>query len=366
MITNRLKVPDNNLSWNQIVPVSGAGLWWYLAPGSYNPNYKNYESQSSITQVTAPPSFQTALLADLKTQGKNARLTVYIHGLGNVWGTQLLSSDAVLETATFGQWLGKQGFGGLLIGFSWPCYSAVESLAHYASTSTFPPSNKSGTIRDNINGSRQSFQSLMNFLQNLVVAAAKANGQILNISFVCHSEGNYVMMLGMYQLTCEVVDQILLIAADVNNAALQVPGTDPNVGWGSFISENANRVTVYSSVCDPTLCGSVVSFSGFHNQEFGGRLGIDGPSYNYGSQQPSSVGVDCALVVNEQNVTSLCNNGTIPQGTDLHSSYRYIPQVLDDIIATINGAPSNGIENRSPTKNTSSYLMNLMDSAKDK
>ena len=88
----------------------------------------------------------------------------------------------------------------------------------------------------------------------------------LKVSILCHSEGNYMMMLGMYQLTCVKVDQIILFAADINNAALQYPPSGLT-GQGSYIVPNANRVTTYYSANDDTLADSIAAYQwlGYHN-----------------------------------------------------------------------------------------------------
>lgn len=354
MITNR--ATPNATQWEQIVPLSGqsvASLWWYLAQSPYDPNVADYEPQSSNPGTTPPSSFINALVNDLKTQS-SPKLAVYIHGLGNVW------SDAVQETAELGQWLASQGgYTGLVMGFSWPSYSEFWSAAEYGSLPySFPPQKLSGTIRDNISGSRKSFGSLMSFLENMTAAVPG-----LSLSIICHSEGNYMLMVGMYQLTCVMVSQVLLLAADINNAALQIPASGL-IGQGSYIAGNANRVTVYYSPNDPTLSTSVASFGPalLHNPVYGGRLGLIGPSYNYGQQQPQCVGVDCSVVVNEQNVQNLERQGIIPPLTDLHSSYRYIPQVLQDLTQTLNGVGSGQISGRKAITNPASYLMQLTSS----
>lgn len=351
MTTNR-NAPGSS-SVNTIVPLSGsygAALWWYMSPNYYDTNVHNYEPQSSIPTNTAPSNFGNSLVTQLRQQS-SPKLAVFIHGLGNTW------SDAVEETATFGRYLQAQGYRGLMVGFSWPSYDLFDSGLYYSpSPYAFPPAADKGSIRGNINGSRESFGNLMSFLENLMALVPG-----LRISILCHSEGNYMMMLGMYKLTCVKVDQIILFAADINNAALQTPASGLT-GQGSYIAPNANRITVYYSANDDTLADSEAAYQplGYHNPIYGGRLGQTGPSYNYGSQQPNCTGVDCSLVVNEQNVNELIQKGIVPPLTDLHSSYRYIPQVLQDMVATMNGTPSGSIANRTKLCNASSYTMRLV------
>jgi len=296
MITNR--ATPGTTTFQDIKPLSGANassLWWYMSPNPNDPTVANYSPQSSNPTTGPPPSFQTDLIAQLKALPK-PQLALYIHGLGNTW------SDAVNETGLLGQYLANAEFPGLVIGFSWPSYNEGDSAGAYASEYAFPPPGTSGTIRDNIGGSYESFGNLMSFLENMMAAVPG-----LTVSILCHSEGNYMLMTGLYGRTCVMVQQVILMAADTNNTALQTP-VSSLVGQGSGITTNAQRVTVYYSANDPTLASSVLSFGSllpFHNPEYGGRLGINGPSFNYGPQAPNVVGVDCSLVVSEQNIKNL-------------------------------------------------------------
>lgn len=362
MITNRAK-PGFHILPEEIVPLSGSDaskLWWYMSTDGVNDtDVGHYVPQPSnptpTPTTTAPSSFMNDLVAQLGQQGSSPQLIVYVHGMSNDW------TEAVTETGTFGQWLVSQaGYTGLMIGFSWPSYGEIESPSLYASSYAFPPPRTHGTLRDNIGGSRESFGNLMSFLQNIM---AKVSG--LSVSIICHSEGNYMGMVGLFGKTSVVVSQILLIAGDMNNAALQQGESTPYTGQGSGISANADRVTVYYSASDNLLATAVAVYGKYHNPEFGGRLGVVGPSFDYGSQSPNVVGVDCSLVVNNLNVDALEANGKIPSDIDLHSSYRYVPQILKDIVETTGGQSSGSILNRSATAVDNSYLMNLVPATSD-
>lgn len=347
MITNR-KQPSA-ISHDDIVPLSNATLWWYMSTaGVYDQNPANYEPQSSNPSVSAPSSFQNSIVAQLGAQ-TNPSLTIYIHGLGTEWVPTLLSPSAIVTTAQFGSYLQKYGpYDGLVIGFSWPSYSAADSVTYYASS--YPPNQTSGTIRDNINGSIQSFGNLISWTQNLVAAVSG-----LTVNFICHSEGNYMMMLGMGALRSIQLNQVLMLAADINNGAFQAPASGL-VGQAAKIATMATRVTVYYSTNDPLLGDSIGAFSQWHNPSFGGRLGLSGPAYHQGSQQPNSNGVDCSAVVNTTYVSEL-PSGIVPSGTSLHSTYRYIPQVLADMTQTLGGTAAGSVVNRTATNDSGSYFM---------
>jgi hypothetical protein len=341
MITNRQQ--PNSTSYKTTVPLGNGTLWWYMSTaGVYDPTIDDYEPQSSNPSTTAPSTFQNAIVAQLQAQ-TNPSLTIFIHGLGTEW------SDAITDTASLGSYMTKYGpYNGLVIGFSWPSYGEWDSALNYATG--YPPPATSGSIRDNINGSRQSFGNLISWTQNL---AAAVPGLAINI--ICHSEGNYMLMLGLASVSSIQLNQIILLAADINNGALQIPSAGL-VGQGAKIATLSNRVSVYYSSNDSVLADSEGAFGAYHNPSFAGRLGLSGPNYDQGSQQPNSNGIDCSSVVNATYVAAL-PPGIIPPGTTLHSTYRYIPQILEDITQTIGGTASGSVVNRQATGIAGSYYM---------
>src|SRR5215211_7138825 len=127
--------------------------------------------ESAVT--TDAHNFLAALAADLNltvdAKG-HANLAVYIHGLGNTY------EDAITATADFGTALATLGnYQGLLIGFSWPSYGeTVAGLSSYYATGR-PPQYTAGTIRDNINGSVESFGALIHMLLSLGTAKRPLN-----------------------------------------------------------------------------------------------------------------------------------------------------------------------------------------------
>ena len=357
MITNR-KVPGA-VDYQEILPLTGREkqcLWWYMSECSVNdPEVSNFTSQSTSPEQIAPAPFLNSLIDQLNEQ-LVPQLTIYIHGLSIHW------AKAVTDTADLGSGLKRQGYEGIVLGFSWPSYNWKASVKHYASGNQFPPTKSKGTVRDNIGGSYESFGSLLSFLNNL-----ESSVKGLTINFLCHSEGNYMMMTGMHGRTEDKLNQVLLIAADINNAALQIPPPNGLAGQGAGIRENCKEVTVYYSACDTMLAYSVYE-SGqphdhYHNPDFGGRLGTVGPSYDYALQGNNIVGLDCSLVINNGNVDKLEKKGIVPAKTDLHSSYLYVPQILEDIVQTIANKPPESISNRKAARglNTNSYVMEPVD-----
>lgn len=339
-----------------IYPVQPPGAnFYFLAPGPNNPDLAAYNQIGSSTS-TMPPSFQSQLEADIESavQSGGPEVTVYIHGLAYVL------SDACNTLGTFGQNLAAQGYKGLLLGFSWPSYGDTDSILYYSSTPySFPPAGPPyGTIRENINGSTA---SLLNLLNQLVPLCKKHKARL---NLVSHSEGNYMLMLAMYALASNpgawpalagpFLDQVLMLAADINNGALQaLQGPPPGAGQGSWIAQSSNTVTVYWSSNDDRLPWSEDHWTKYHNGSFPHRLGLYGLNSNAsGVILPNVYGLDCSLVVK-------FGNKHIPLGKSVHESYFYIPQVLLDMTQTLGDVPPAQVVNRVSTRNQSFQMTRM-------
>ena len=354
-ISNSYMVTNRAYPWEgwstYIYPLPLWDNFYFLAPGANNSNWQQYKNGPSSTGPM-PSSYQSALEADIASavQSGGRHVTVFIHGLSYVL------SDACERLGTYGRNLASQGYKGLLIGFSWPSYGSVDSYSYYGSLPySFPPKPPEyGTIRDNIQGSTK---SLLNLLSQLV-PLCKKHGVQLNL--MCHSEGNYMLMLAMYALSRNsdpalselagagrFVDQALMVAADINNGALEAPqGSPPLKGQGSWIAQYSKTVTVYWSSADDRLSYSD-NWKKYHNPSFPLRLGLHGlNSYASGEIVPNAYGLDCSLVVNGSSPYT-------PPSITVHESYFYIPQVLLDMTQTLSDVSSANVANRVSTGNQS-------------
>lgn len=306
-------------STTDVVPLPPGELYFSTAPSSYDPNPEDY---SYVTQDST--DFLSSLAADLSqtvdADGR-AHLAVYIHGLGNTY------DDAVAATADFGTALATLGgYNGLLIGFSWPSYGeTVAGFSDYYATGR-PPTNTSGTIRDNINGSTQSFAAMIRMLLELGTA-----NQPLSLSLLTHSEGNFMLMMGMQALQeggfSGSIDNAVMMAADISAAMLQQGQA------GQAITTLCNQVSVYYSGCDDVLGYSNYTFVNFHDQLYPTRLGLIGPyAYPQAAPVPKHVaGVDCSQVT--------VNLGLI---TNVHSCYMSVSQIVADIGSALRSASNPG------------------------
>jgi hypothetical protein len=177
----------------------------------------------------------------------------------------------------------------------------------------------------------------------------------------------------------KLINHVIMLAADIGNAALQLaPANNGNVN-GMAIAALANDVSVYSSIYDEDLLYSNVGYLNFHNPKFPLRLGQAG-IYSYlgeGLALPlpaNVIGIDCSDVVNDLNIINLAQHGVIqltqmPAATKgtyepyIHGSYRYIPQVLQDMTAVMTGQKP--VDRTAvPNTNGQGFQMNVAASAR--
>jgi len=318
MVTNRADPFSTTRATT--VPAAGSALEYFTADGPYVAG----NVATAYTKVTKEV-FVERLKADLAeaTSGGAARLGLYVHGLGNTF------SDALAETATYGCNLATQAaYPGLVIGFSWPSYGLLDSAAYYGTSGPpIPPlvPQRSGSIRDNVLGSRESFVALLAMLQNDVIAGADP---AVELSLMTHSEGNYMLMTGMAAVTdAPEVAHCLMLAADVSAVSLQ------SGEQGESIAKICGDVTVYFSGADEELSSSNYEFFQYHRQDYPTRLGIVGPYGHFPAPNalPANVvGLDCSRVTVYPAVDSIL---------DVHSSYRFVPIILTDQTQTMLGEP---------------------------
>jgi hypothetical protein len=347
MVTNRY-YPREQWS-DSIYPLPATQNHYLWAPGANNSDDSKYQAFAGSPTSSMPQGYQNMLAADIRNAVRNGgeQVTLLIHGMGYYF------SDACYLLGTAGKNIGLQGYKGLLVGFSWPSYGSAASVKWYGSLPySFPPTAEYGTIRDNIQGSTRSLL----YLFNQLVPLCKSFGARLNV--ICHSEGNYMLMLAMYALSRNsdpaldqlarggpFMDQSLLVAADINDGVLVNP-SQRYVGQGSPIAQYSKTVTVYWSTQDNALPISE-GWTDYHNPLFPKRLGLRGPNNNTpGVMLPNAYGLDCSLV-------AYFSNPHIPWNVSVHGSYFYIPQILLDMKQTLGDTPPASVVNRAKTGNQS-------------
>lgn len=346
VITNR--TTPQATSYDSITPLPGGAMWFFAPKGQYDKDLADYTAPiGGQSSTTAPTAFITALEKDLQIAISNGcpQLTVFIHGLGYTLGT-VTSYLNILGTG-----LQQSGinYGGLVIAFDWPSYDFVDSGLDYGPDWVFPPAAKPGSIRGNIGASVGAFSNLLLMLANI-----QQTLPAIQVNFICHSEGDFMLMTGMFnQSPLPSLNQVLLVAADINNAALDTNTTPPYAGEALPIASSSDRVTVYFSSGDDILPDSEEDFVKSHNPNYPKRLGLEGP-YSFPSLASNACGVDCSSVINDTTIKEIPQ---VPAGTDSHSAYFYIPQVLQDWAQTLVGTPSAQVVNRQATTNPNDFTM---------
>jgi Alpha/beta hydrolase of unknown function (DUF900) len=326
-----------------IIPLPSGKVGWYSAPGQYNGNVNDYSQLPSFSPSTQPPPpLFASLLRDAQIAVDNgcAQITLLIHGLGNLWPnvvSQLSLVGATLQT--------DANYGGLVVSFDWPSFNGDASVIppNYGPDWAFPPTATAGSIRGNINGSVAAFLNVLETLRAIKQSFTN-NGVSFGLNVVCHSEGNYMLMLGTQEASFATFDQIIMAAADINDAAIQQGNSlPPDVGEGIAIATAGLNVTIYHSFGDDVLAASEAELIARHNPAYPARLGFEGPSSHLWLPK-NVVAVDCSAVVNAANFTGV--NGWPPPGTSPHVSYFQIPQIIQDWANTLNGAPASSVPNR--------------------
>lgn len=342
IITNR-NIPSATSQAN-IYPLPNDELLFYTAAGAYNDEVTDYTAVGAAS-TNPPQEFLNALIADLQIAitNKTPQLTVLIHGLGNTF------ANSINELWAAGTGLQAIGYNGLVISFDWPSFTMFSSFEAYSWTPySFPPTQTSGTIRGNINGSVGAFANLIQMLLQVQEQAPS-----IQVNLICHSEGNYMAMLGLNAAlaakTSLMLNQVLLVAADINSGALQLNGSLPYTGQGVPISTLADRVTIYYSINDDVLPVSQQLLGAYHNPSFPNRLGWEGPnSFEDGALPLNTFGVDCAAVIDDSVIQNISQ---VPPGTTAHSAYFYVPQVLQDWADTMTGTAAGSFVNRTANAN---------------
>ena len=231
-----------------------------------------YDQSTDDYSATTWSSFLSDLQTDLAStvdENGNANLAVYIHGLGNTFDRCDRGNSRVWFRARQ-----PGGVNGLLIGFDWPSYGTVVSAiaSYYATTQiNWPVVNTSGTIRDNTNGSVNSFVTVIEDL-----LAIQINNNPINLSILSHSEGNYMLLMGMLGLkqagTTSGINNAIMFGADISAAIFQAGQ------FGYAITDICSDVYVYYSGADADVNYSDSDFFAYHNQVYPSRLGLIGRS----------------------------------------------------------------------------------------
>ena len=219
-----------------------------------------------------------------------------IHGFNNDFDQV---TDAYLD---FEKRIRQVGFPGNIVGFTWPSfgqwymYHGDREQVEYAAP------------------------ALVKFLQRFL---PRLGPNSLHVN--AHSMGNYLLIqaLASHPGTARLLDQATCFAADVSNDILEK-------GEKGFRAvRRVERLTSYFNRHDPVLGVSAII-----NAD--DRLGLNGAD-DAALLPDNAFQVDCS---------------TLFKG---HSDYRKCPEVMQDLVAVLNGNASDQIDGRSPEAATNTF-----------
>jgi esterase/lipase superfamily enzyme len=332
MITNRKRRKDGFANDNE-----PGGRIHYLLSQKDKPSGRDFKEASPDAFADA---VTRALLAEQKvltrryglerdlpgTPKVRPVLCLYVHGYNNDF------DEAVQEYVELDQEIGRtaedETYRGVQVGFTWPSAGRVTGYPH---------------------DRREAVDSILG-LYNLLREFKRITEQrncIAETAVIAHSMGNYVLEETLSYLADEIgdppggglIDQTLMVAADVDNDILQ-PG-----GLGEAIANFSYWVTVYFSRHDDTLRKSQrLKHKGKR------RLDRNGPE-DYGQLRDNVGALDCRNLATDAQANRY--------DTSVHSCYRRVPGILRDMQLTMAGLDREIIPGRQPIEGTNrlAYLL---------
>jgi len=222
-------------------------------------------------------------------------VTLFIHGFNNTWQDAIARYQSIVTNL----FSGDAGLG-LCICFSWPSDGAY--LGYYPDRET---------ARDTAPDLSHVLNAFYDWLMLKQKAAMKNPADACNAktSIIAHSMGNYVLQKAM-QLTwtrqnqpllVSLVNQLLMVAADVDNDLFTNGGDDQSDGIA--IANLTYRVTALYTGRDDTL-------------------GLSAGLKHFGKRRLGRSGLDRSDKIPEDNVWDVDCSTLIPDGaSNIHSSY---------------------------------------------
>lgn len=288
MISNRI-LQDGNLA-----NIRGPLTFW-LTDNSSVTDLKNWNSVSAddfkAAVLLAADSFPSLPVEQNEDQ---KHVTLFIHGYNNTWQDAAASYESI-ATNLFG---GDAGLG-LCILFTWPSDGAYLGY--------IPDREEARATAPDLSAVLNEFYDWLLRKQKEAIRNA-SDACKAKTSIIAHSMGNYVLQKAMaltwtrqnQPLLASLVNQLLMIGADVDNDLFSPAGADS--ADGNAIANLTYRVTALYTGRDPVL-GLSAGLKHFGKRRLG-RSGLDrcGPI-------PDNVwDVDCSTLIPED-------------ATNIHSSY---------------------------------------------
>lgn len=267
-------------------------------------------------------AFEIEMLKELNNlqdihQISRPKIGIYIHGYNNSYQesiNELFDLEKNFEDVL--------GYKPILIGFSWP---SSGKFTHYLSDRE--------EVRDSVGAFTKFLVDVNEFITRNAV-------QCFSTSFIiAHSMGNYLLRKGMEYLSEDlgwpsernIFNETVMIAPDIEAEAIEKNGK------GKHIAKLSRRVHVYYSKHDDVVLASRIKHL------FENRLGRHGAE-DYQNLDRNVVAINSNKYANESKLTNLRTRDG--RDVSVHSSYKYEPHILKDIVFVLSGIDRDEIPNR--------------------
>ena len=182
---------------------------------------------------------------------------------------------------------------------------------------------------------RASYPAISNMVHLLFEQTGNLQECLSNVCVIAHSMGNYVFREALGSVSGSAraplgtfISQFVAIGADIGNTSLE-PG-----GKGFGMVRFCDRISVYFTPADSTLGKS-------KRKNNRARLGRT-LSSNYQATGDNVLFIDCREWANEEALAGLFGN----DAPSVHSCYRSVPAILEDMFQTISGVDREMVRGR--------------------
>jgi esterase/lipase superfamily enzyme len=222
-------------------------------------------------------------------------VTLFIHGYNNTWQEAVATYQSIVNN----MYSGDAGLG-MCICFTWPSDGAYLGY--------FPDRLQARETAPDLSAVLNEFYDWL-MLKQKAAMENPSNACKAKTSIIAHSMGNYVLQKAMQYtwtrknqpLLVSLVNQLLMVAADVDNDLFTLGGADQSDG--AAICNLTYRVTALYTGRDPVL-------------------GLSAGLKHFGKRRLGRTGLDRSAPIPEDNVWDVDCSSLIPaDATNIHSSY---------------------------------------------
>jgi len=247
------------------------------------------------------------------------KIGLYLHGYNNDWQQSIDELVDLRDAMT-----PALGYEPLLVGFSWPSSGAVRKYL---------------SDREEV---RDSVPAFVRFLRDVHDFLVRNERKCFSTSFcIAHSMGNYLLRKGMEYLSDHLGEPVgramfnetVMMAPDIASQDIEQDGK------GRYIADFSRRVHIYYSKFDRALKASSTKRFGANRL---GRHGAD----DYTNLAPNVVLVNAASFANSDSVKANKLVDRRGNGVSVHSSHRYHPDILADVVHVLSSVDRSSIPTR--------------------